>query len=78
MMLNQKDFSGSKHSVKPLKQKRNKDRRRASSYLDDLSGSVLNMELKEGLGFAISRAYQRLLSYQSDKGSFSYTKWQNR
>ena len=78
MMLQQKDFSHSKNHIQYHKQKKYKNRRRASSYLNNLSNSVLNMESKEDIGIAISKAYQRLLSYQADDGSFSYTKLENR
>ena len=78
MMMHQKDFSHSKIHVKPNNQQKYKNRRTASSYLNNLSSSLLNMESKQDIGIAISKAYQRLLSYQADDGSFSYTKWKNR
>ena len=75
MKLYQKGYSHIENDIQ-LKTK-HKDRRSAA-YLNNLSDSVLNIALKDNIAIEMSKAYQRLISYQADDGSFSYTKWENR
>ena len=75
MMLQHKEYS---HSVIDMSHKKEHRSRKGTSRLNDVSGSVLSGDSIEDIGIALSQAYQRLLAYQADDGSFSFTKWNNK
>ena len=75
MTLHHKEFSYSNANTQH-KNKRND--RRGKSYTTDFSSATIGSNLNDNIDVNVAKAYQRLLAHQSDDGSFSYTKWENR
>ena len=75
MMLQRKQYS---HLEINTSNKQDNMRRREKSYLPHIPASASSADSTENLGILLSQAYQRLLAYQSEDGSFSFVKWGNR
>ena len=75
MTLHHKEFSYSNVNTQH-KNKRND--RRGKSYTREFSSATIGSNLNDNIDVNVAKAYQRLLAHQSDDGSFSYTKWENR
>ena len=75
MTLHHKEFSYSNANTQH-KNKRND--RRGKSYTRDFSSTTIGTDSNDNIDIDVAKAYQRLLAHQSDDGSFSYTKWENR
>ena len=75
MTLHHKEFSYSNVNTQH-KSKRND--RRGKSYTRDFSSTTIGTDSNDNIDVDVAKAYQRLLAHQSDDGSFSYTKWENR
>ena len=58
--------------------KRYTKNRRTSSYAQDFSETISRGYSNDDIGTQISKAFQRVISYQADDGSFSFTRWENR
>ena len=76
MILHQKEFSKTKSERQPNKRyKKNKD---ASTYGNNFSNSISHDHSMNNIGDDITKAFQRLISFQANDGSFSFTHWKNR
>ena len=58
--------------------KRYAKNRGTSSYAQEFSGTISRGYSNDDIGTQISKAFQRVISYQADDGSFSFTRWENR
>ena len=76
MMMHQKGFMKTESENQP--KKRYTKNRETSSYAHEFSGTISRGYSNDNIGTQISKAFQRVVSYQADDGSFSFTRWENR
>ena len=76
MMMHQMGFMKTKSENQP--KKRYRKHKGTSSYAQEYSGTISRGYSNDNIGNQISKAFQRIVSYQADDGSFSFTRWENR